>query len=59
VGSRCGRFEPALAVLERGAAGGGGIDVRSMISERMRLGDAPRAFEHAGRSGVLKVLLEG
>ena len=59
VGSRCGRFEPALALLEQGAKGAPGIDVRAMISERMRLADAPRAFGHAAKSGVLKVLLEG
>jgi threonine dehydrogenase-like Zn-dependent dehydrogenase len=59
VGSRCGRFEPALALLERGAGGAPGIEVRSMIAERMGLADAPRAFERAGQSGVLKVLLEG
>jgi threonine dehydrogenase-like Zn-dependent dehydrogenase len=59
VGSRCGRFEPALALLERGAGGAGGIDVRSMIADRMGLADAPRAFQRAGQSGVLKVLLEG
>ncbi len=53
VGSRCGRFEPALALLQRGV-----IHVEPMISERMRLADAPRAFDHAAKKGVLKVLLE-
>ena len=52
VGSRCGRFEPALELLERGA-----VDVTSMISEAMALRDAPRAFSRAGTKGVLKVLL--
>jgi threonine dehydrogenase-like Zn-dependent dehydrogenase len=52
VGSRCGRFEPALELLQLGA-----IDVSSMISERMPLGSAPAAFERAAQRGVLKVLL--
>jgi len=52
VGSRCGRFEPALDLLKSGR-----VNVLEMISERMRLADARRAFEVAGRRGVLKVLL--
>jgi alcohol dehydrogenase len=52
VGSRCGRFEPALELLRLGA-----IDVSSMISEGMPLGSAPAAFERAAQRGVLKVLL--
>ena len=52
IGSRCGRFEPALDLLQRGV-----IDVEDMISERMRLQDAPRAFERAAQKGILKVLL--
>src|SRR5580692_8478999 len=52
VGSRCGRFEPALELLRLGA-----VDVSSMISERMPLASAPAAFERAARKGVLKVLL--
>ena len=53
VGSRCGRFEPALELLKLGA-----VDVTSMISERMPLSSAPLAFDHAAKSGVMKVLLE-
>jgi threonine dehydrogenase-like Zn-dependent dehydrogenase len=52
IGSRCGRFEPAIELLQRGA-----IDVESMISDRFALGDAPAAFERAAQRGVLKVLL--
>ena len=52
VGSRCGRFEAALPLLERGL-----IPVEEMISERFALGDAPAAFERAAQRGVLKVLL--
>ena len=53
VGSRCGRFEPALELLTSGK-----VRVADMISDRFSLGDAPRAFERAAEKGVLKVLLE-
>jgi alcohol dehydrogenase len=52
IGSRCGRFEPALDLLERGA-----IDVASLVTERMPLSQAPAAFARAAQTGVLKVLL--
>lgn len=52
VGSRCGRFEPALDLLQSGR-----INVRDMISETMSLANAPRAFAAARRRGMLKVLL--
>jgi threonine dehydrogenase-like Zn-dependent dehydrogenase len=52
VGSRCGRFEPALDLLSRGA-----IRVADMIQATYRLDRAPQAFEHAARRGTLKVLL--
>jgi threonine dehydrogenase-like Zn-dependent dehydrogenase len=52
VGSRCGRFEPALELLKLNA-----IDVTSMISERMTLANAPAAFDRAAGRGVMKVLL--
>ena len=52
IGSRCGRFEPALRLLRTGK-----VRVDAMISEIVGLEDAPRAFEWAARAGVLKVLL--
>jgi threonine dehydrogenase-like Zn-dependent dehydrogenase len=52
IGSRCGRFEPALRLLNTGK-----VRVDALISETMALSEAPRAFEHAARKGVLKVLL--
>lgn len=52
VGSRCGRFEPALELLKNGR-----IDLDRMISERMPLGLAPRAFARAAEKNALKVLL--
>ena len=39
VGSRCGRFEPALELLASGK-----VDVSSMISEELALDRAPEAF---------------
>ena len=52
VGSRCGRFEPALELLRRGL-----INVADMIGDRRPLAEAPLAFERAARKGALKVLL--
>lgn len=52
IGSRCGRFQPALALLARGA-----VDVEPMISDRFPLERAPEAFARASERGVLKVLL--
>jgi threonine dehydrogenase-like Zn-dependent dehydrogenase len=52
IGSRCGRFEPALELLKSGA-----VDVASLISDRLPLSQAPSAFARAAQPGVLKVLL--
>jgi alcohol dehydrogenase len=52
IGSRCGRFEPAIELLRAGK-----IRVADMISDEIALADAPRAFERAAQRGVLKVLL--
>lgn len=52
VGSRCGRFEPALELLRNRS-----VDVESMIAARYPLSQAPQAFDEAQRSGMLKVLL--
>jgi threonine dehydrogenase-like Zn-dependent dehydrogenase len=52
VGSRCGRFAPALDLLKNNA-----VDVQSLISETYPLRDALRAVERAAQRGVLKVLL--
>jgi alcohol dehydrogenase len=53
VGSRCGRFEAALPLLERGA-----IPAERMISGRFPLRDAAEAFARAAERGALKVLLD-
>ena len=52
VGSRCGRFEPALRLL-----GSGKVRVDGLISEEFALDRAPEAFARAASKGVLKVLL--
>lgn len=51
-GSRCGRFQPALDLLKKGA-----IDIDSLISEEYPLARGVHAMERAGKKGVLKVLL--
>ena len=52
VGSRCGRFEPAIEALASGA-----VDPRPMISATYALADGLAAFERAASPGTLKVLL--
>ena len=52
VGSRCGRFEPALELLRTRK-----LDVRPLLSSEFPLGEAGRALREAARPGVLKVLL--
>ena len=53
VGSRCGRFEPAIELLRDKK-----VDVLSMLSAEFPLAEAPAAFAEAARRGVLKVLLQ-
>ena len=52
VGSRCGRFAPALELLKTNA-----VDVESLISEERPLADGVHAIGRASEPGVLKVLL--
>jgi len=52
LGSRCGRFQPALDLLKKGA-----IDVDSLISEEYPLAEGVHAMERAAQKGVLKVFL--
>ena len=52
VGSRCGRFAPALELLKSGK-----IAVEDMISEDFALASGLEAIERAGQKGVMKVLL--
>ncbi len=52
VGSRCGRMEAALPLLESPL-----IRVDEMITDRFPLSQAPAAFARAAERGTLKVLL--
>ena len=52
VGSRCGRFKPAIDLLAEGK-----LDVTDMISEEFRLDDGVKAMAAAAEKGILKVLL--
>ena len=54
VGSRCGRFEASLPLLDHPK-----IHVDEMIAARYPLREAPQAFAHAAKKGTLKVLLGG
>jgi threonine dehydrogenase-like Zn-dependent dehydrogenase len=51
-GSRCGRLQPALDLLKKGA-----IDVDGLISEEYPLSRGVYAMERAARKDVLKVFL--
>jgi threonine dehydrogenase-like Zn-dependent dehydrogenase len=51
IGSRCGRFEPAIRALASGA-----VQVDGLISASYRLAEWRTAFEDAG-SGALKVVI--
>jgi len=52
IGSRCGRFEPAIRLLASGK-----VRVDDLIDDRFPLDRAPQAFERAATKGALKVLL--
>src|SRR5687767_15324583 len=52
VGSRCGRFGPALELLKQNA-----VDVDSLISEEFPLSDGLSAMRRAAERDVIKVLL--
>jgi threonine dehydrogenase-like Zn-dependent dehydrogenase len=52
VGSRCGRFGPAINLLKKGA-----VDIDSLISEEYPLSEGVHAMQRAATKGVLKVLL--
>ena len=52
VGSRCGRFAPALALLEKRL-----VTIEDLISEEFSLSEGVRAVTRAAEKGVMKVLL--
>jgi threonine dehydrogenase-like Zn-dependent dehydrogenase len=53
IGSRCGPFEPALRLMETRQ-----VEPTVLIMDEFRLEDGLKAFERAGETGVLKVLIE-
>lgn len=54
IGSRCGRFKPALELLRQGK-----IEVEDLIQGRLPLQEAAEAFRRAGERGTLKILIDG
>ena len=52
VGSRCGRFGPALELLKNQT-----VDVESLIDDMFPLSSGVTAMKRAAQSGVLKILL--
>src|SRR2546430_16325700 len=53
VGSRCGPFDQAIALLRSGK-----VDPRPLITRTFPLKEAPQAIAFAQESGVMKVLLD-
>jgi threonine dehydrogenase-like Zn-dependent dehydrogenase len=53
IGSRCGPFDRAIALLRSGA-----VDPTPLIERSFSLGEAPAAMRFAQRGGVMKVLLK-
>ena len=49
IGSRCGPFPPALALLEAG------LDLTPLITATYPLDQAAEAVKHAGTKGTMKV----
>jgi threonine dehydrogenase-like Zn-dependent dehydrogenase len=54
VGSRCGPFAKAIALLRSGK-----VDPTPLISRVFPLKDAAEAIQHAQEPGIMKVLLKG
>jgi threonine dehydrogenase-like Zn-dependent dehydrogenase len=53
IGSRCGRFKPAIDLLASGS-----LDLSALISARFSLDDGLAAFEAARQSASLKVIID-
>ncbi len=53
IGSRCGRMQPALGLLETGA-----INVDDLIDDEYRLAEGVDAMTRAAGNGALKILLK-
>ncbi len=53
IGSRCGRFQPAIDLLEKRA-----VDLRPLITDTLPLNDGLAAFAQAAEPASLKVILQ-
>jgi len=53
IGSRCGRFAPALELLKNRT-----VDVESLIDDVFPLTSGVTAMKRAAQNGVLKILLK-
>ena len=53
VGSRCGTFPPAMALLRDHA-----VDVQALIHKRFPIHEGNKAFDWAATNGVLKVIVD-
>ena len=53
VGSRCGPFPPAIALLRDNA-----VDVQSLIHGRFPIHQGKEAFKHAAAKGALKIIVD-
>ncbi len=53
IGSRCGPFAKAIALLRSGK-----VDPTPLITKTFPLGQAPEAIQFAQKRGVMKVLLK-
>jgi len=51
VGSRCGKFAPALELLENKS-----VAVENLISEELSLSDGVKGIEKAARKDVMKII---
>jgi threonine dehydrogenase-like Zn-dependent dehydrogenase len=54
VGSRCGPFAKAIALLRSGK-----VDPTALITRTLPLAEADKAIQFAQKKGVMKVLLTG
>ncbi|MCY7374491.1 MAG: alcohol dehydrogenase catalytic domain-containing protein, partial [Pyrinomonadaceae bacterium] len=52
VGSRCGKFQPALNLLQSKS-----VDVESLVSAELSLRDGVKAMRKAEQKGVMKIIL--
>jgi threonine dehydrogenase-like Zn-dependent dehydrogenase len=53
IGSRCGRFEPAIKLLKDQS-----VDVRPLITEKLPFDEGLRAFEKAAAANSMKIILQ-